>query len=186
MKCSLFGMKLQVQKGILLLHHSLSAFPGLTRCSVRFFMPQGACTSPTVTRGTGTVPSSAPAVQRPSSAAVRRPTGAPAPMELMALLRDETTAETELVRRGETVAVQRINHLKSQCLAHERHIAALTASLASQSDMLRDMQATVALIVQGLSAPLSPGRPEIQSDAIARLITLDKRLQRGLAAKSAR
>ena len=152
-----------------------------------FHMPQGSCASPTVTRGPGTVPSSAPAVQRPSSAAVRRPTGAPAPTTvLMALLRDETTAETELVRRGETVAVQRINHLKSQCLAHERHIAVLTASLASQSDMLRDVQATVALIVQGLSAPSSPGRPEIQSDAIARLMTLDKRLQRGLAAKSAR
>lgn len=107
----------------------------------------------------------------------------------MALLREESVAEMAIVRRGDQAAVQRIAHLKAQAAAQERHIELLTASLAAQSDMLRDVATFVASVVQALPPPSHGGAPAaplaLPEDRVAVLRTLHQRLQRGTAERRA-
>ena len=71
------------------------------------------------------------------------------------MLEQETVGEMELIRRGEDVALARINHLKATNAAHERNLALLTASLAAQSEMLHDVRSRVAVLTRSIPSPQS-------------------------------
>ena len=103
----------------------------------------------------------------------------------MAVLLTESADETMLLRRGEKIALERINHLKAQALAHERQIEHLTEALTTQSDILRDTAAYVASIVAALPKTMEPGSPVLlPHDSVSALLRLNQRLQRGSAARA--
>ena len=107
---------------------------------------------------------------------------------LAEMLEQEAASEAALIRKGEAAALARINHLKAANATQERTIALLTASLASQHEILQDVEARVTALAQALPRPVSQQQQSTQASpsweaVYAAIQTLHRRLQRGTSAR---
>ena len=107
----------------------------------------------------------------------------PSQHALTEMIKDETSAEVALVRRGEEAALARINHLKAASIQHERTNMLLTEQLAAQNEILADITARVAALSRALPGPASKTAPPPWEAVHAAIMTLNQRLSRGTAAR---
>ena len=97
---------------------------------------------------------------------------------LSTLLQQEQRSELELVRRGESAVLARIEYLKAANAALERQNELFSSALAAQSELLHDVSRKVSKTVQLVGTPQSLQGSPMQHVAVE-LLQIQQRIAKG-------